>query len=146
MRSDLTGVNRWFDPMQQLRKAQEDINRLFGGMRVPLAGEFPLVNVWAGPEGAIVTAQVPGVNPDDLDIAVHEDTVTLSGKRELNGVPQDAVVHRRERTQGAFSRAFVLPFRLDADKAAASFKLGVLTLNLARPDADKPRQIKVARA
>jgi HSP20 family protein len=146
MRSDFTGVNRWFDPMQQLRKAQEDINRLFSGLRVPLAAEFPLVNVWAGPEGAIVTAQVPGVNPDDLEIAVHEDTVTLSGKRVLDEVPQDAVVHRRERPHGAFSRTFVLPFRLDADKAAAKFKHGVLTLDLARPAADKPRQIKVARA
>ena len=145
MRSDLRGVNRWFDPMQQLRKAQEDINRLFSGMRVPAAGEFPLVNVWAGPEGAIVTAQVPGVSPDELDIAVHEDTVTLSGKRALSEVPANAVVHRRERPQGAFSRSFVLPFRLDADKAAAQFTRGVLTLNLARPEADKPRQIKVTR-
>jgi HSP20 family protein len=55
-------------------------------------------------------------------------------------------VHRRERAQGPFARTIALPFRVDAEKVAARFDRGVLTLTLPRPEADKPRQVKVTRA
>jgi HSP20 family protein len=137
---------RWPDLLRDVRRTQEEMNRLFGGFRLATSSEFPPVNVWAGPDGAVVAAEVPGVSPDELDITVHQDTVTLRGKREPEVMGDDMVAHRRERPHGSFTRTIVLPFRVDADKVAARFDRGLLTLELPRPAADKPRQVKVARA
>jgi HSP20 family protein len=68
----------------------------------------------------------------------------LRGQREPEQVGEDATVHRQERATGPFARTVVLPFRLDADKVSARFERGVLALSLPRPEADKPRQIKIA--
>jgi HSP20 family protein len=131
------------DLFRDMRRAQEDINRLFGGFRFALRTEFPAANVWASADGAIVTAQVPGVKPDDLDVTVHQDTVTLRGRREPEVTDEGAVMHRRERPYGPFTRTFILPFRADADRVSARFDRGVLTLELPRPESDKPRHVKI---
>jgi HSP20 family protein len=142
---------RWPDIFRERRRAQDEMNRLFGGLRFPQSADFPPVNVWAGADGTTVMAQVPGVNPDELDITVHQDTVTLRGKRDPEPPDADApdtetIVHRQERPLGPFTRTIVLPFRVDADKVSARFDRGLLTLELPRPEADKPHQIKIARA
>lgn len=138
--------SRWPDLFMDIRRAQDEMNRLFGGLRLAPRTEFPPVNVWAGADGAIITAQVPGVSPDQIDITVHRDTVTLRGKRDPEAVDGDATAQRQERVYGPFSRTVVLPFRVDADKVSARFDRGVLTLELPRPESDKPRHIKVGRA
>ena len=89
---------------------------------------------------------MPGVAPEDLDIAVHQNTVTLRGRRPAEPLAEDAVIHRQERPTGAFARNLVLPFRVDGDRATANFRNGVLRLDLPRPDADKPHKITVNRA
>ena len=86
------------------------------------------------------------VSPDQLDVTVHQDTVTLRGKREPEALDGDAVVHRQERPQGPFTRTVVLPFRVDADRVSARFERGVLTLELPRPESDKPRKVRIAHA
>jgi HSP20 family protein len=135
---------RWPDLFREMRRTQDEMNRLFGGLRLAVRPEFPPINVRAGPEGALVTAEVPGVSPEQIEVTVHQDTVTLRGKRDLD-IPEGASEHRRERAQGEFQRTIILPFRVDADKVAAHFDRGVVTLELPRPAADKPRQVKVAR-
>jgi HSP20 family protein len=131
------------DLFRDMRRAQEDMNRLFGGFRFALRTEFPAANVWASADGAIVTAQVPGVKADELDVTVHQDTVTLRGRRDPEVTDDDAVVLRRERPYGPFTRTFILPFRADADRVSARFDRGVLTLELPRPESDKPRHVKI---
>ncbi|WP_299644319.1 Hsp20/alpha crystallin family protein [Devosia sp.] len=130
-----------------MRQVQSDLSRAIGGLRfAPAIPEYPVMNVWANAEGAVLTAEVPGVEPDALDIAVHQDTVTLRGTREPEPLAEGDVVHRAERTTGAFARSFTLPFRLDPESVKASFRQGVLTLELPRPEAERPRRIKVQRA
>jgi HSP20 family protein len=129
-----------------MQRLQDEMNHLFSSPRFAMRSEFPPVNVWVGADGAIVKAEVPGVSPDQLDITVHQDIVTLRGKRDVEPMGDDAIVHRQERPHGPFARTFTLPFRVDGDKVSARFERGVLTLELPRPAADKPRQIKVARA
>jgi HSP20 family protein len=149
MLTGYTAESRWPDLFREMRRAQDEISRRFGGFggpRLALRTEFPPVNVWAGADGAVVKAEIAGVSPDQIDITVHQDTVVLRGKRDPEVVDKEAIVHRRERTHGAFSRTVVLPFRVDADKVAARFDRGVLTLELPRPAADKPRHVKVAHA
>jgi HSP20 family protein len=134
------------DVLRDMRRAQEEMNRLFGGLRFALRSEFPAVNLWASTDGVIVTAQVPGVSPDQLDVTVHQDTVTMRGKRETEAFEGEVVWHRQERPHGPFTRTLVLPFRVDADRVSARFERGVLTLQLPRPESDKPRQVKIALA
>lgn len=134
------------DLLREMKRRQQEMNRLLGGLRLAPRTEFPPVKVFVGADGAIVIAAVPGVAPDQLDITVHQDIVTLRGKREPEAIEGDVVAHRQERHSGPFSRTIVLPFRVDADKVAARFDRGVLTLELPRPAADKPRRINVARA
>lgn len=131
------------NPFLQLRHMQNDLSRAVSGLRQI---EFPAVNLWTNSDGAILTVQVPGVAPEDLDIAVHLDTVTLRGKRDPEPLPQDAVVHRAERVAGQFARSFTLPFRVDPDGVNARFKQGVVTIELPRPDEEKPKRIQVQRA
>ena len=138
-----TAEGLWPHLLRDMRRTQDEIGRLFGGLRFDVRAEFPPVNIWVGPDGAIVTAEVPGITPDQIDITAHFNTVTVRGRRDPEPMEEEASVLRRERPYGAFSRTIVLPFRVDAEKVAARFERGVLRLDLPRPAADKPRHIKV---
>jgi HSP20 family protein len=100
-------------------EAQADLNRLFGGLRFYPATEFPSLNLWTSPDGAIIAAEVPGVASEDLDITIQRDTVTVRGNRPPEPVDDRTVVQRQERPYGPFARTIVLPFRVDAEKASA---------------------------
>lgn len=146
MLHNIENTGRWFDPLQQMRSAQRDMSRLFDNLRLATAPEFPLMNIWTGKDGAVITAEVPGVVPDQLDIAVHQNTVTLRGSRSAEPLTEDGVIHRQERITGAFARNLILPFRVDGDRATAKFQHGVLRLDLPRPEADRPHKITVSRS
>jgi HSP20 family protein len=94
----------------------------------------------------MITAQVPGVQPDQLDVTVHQDTVTLRGRRDPEPIEGEVIVHRRERPYEAFTRTFILPFRVDAERVSTRFNRGILTLELPRPESDKPRHVKITHA
>jgi HSP20 family protein len=146
MLSEYQTAGRMPDMFREMRRAQHDMNRLFGGLRLATEPDFPPISLWAGSDRAVVMAEVPGVGPDQLDITVHQDTVVLRGRREPEQIVGEPTVLRRERVHGPFVRTVVLPFRIDADKVVARFARGILTLELPRPASDQPRQIKVIRA
>ena len=141
----MTSATRGYNPLLDMQRAQADLNRMFGTMRFYPPPEFPLLNLWTNPDGAIVAAEVPGVSPDDLEISIRRDTVTLRGTRKAEAT-DDAVVLRQERMTGSFARNMVLPFRVDTEKASAKFDRGVVTLTLPRPEEDKPHRISISRA
>ena len=91
----------------------------------------------------MITAELPGVQQDDLEITVHRDTVTLRGERQ-DKLDDAGAYHRRERGSGTFVRTFGLPFQVDPDKVDAKLKDGILTLSLQRPEHDKPKRIRVS--
>jgi HSP20 family protein len=138
-------ADRFWEPWAQLERFQHDMNRLFTqGGRAPWAtAQYPGMNIWTGEEGAMLTAMLPGVTPETLDISVLGQTLTLRGRREALPLKQDEAYHRRERPHGEFSRTVELPFRVDAQKVVAQFKDGVLELMLPRAAEDKPRRITV---
>lgn len=146
MLMEYSGGNRWPDAARAMRQAQERMNWLLGDLSLAGETEFPPVSVWAGADGALMTAEVPGISVDQIDITVHRDTVTLRGKREPENLGGNSTVLRQERPYGDFARSIVLPFRVDADKVAARFENGILVLEMPRPEADKPRHIKVTHA
>ncbi len=132
------------NPFLQMLRAQSDLSRTIDSLRfAPTQTDYPLIDVWANAEHAILTAQVPGVEPDALDISVHHDTVTMRGSRQPEPLGEGDIVHRAERTTGEFTRTFTLPFHVDPDGVKATFKYGVLTLDLPRPESERPKRIKV---
>lgn len=126
---------------------RRDMNRLFeNSPYLPRgrAAHFPAVNVWANEqEGVIVTAELPGVSPDNLDISVTADTLNINGSRSPENLPEEAQYHRRERYCAEFSRSVQLPYSVDTSKVEASAENGTLRIILPRAEAEKPRQITV---
>ena len=131
---------------REMDRLQQDMNRLFGDLnvnRTSRASSFPAINVWAAEESARVTAEIPGVSKDDLEINVTGDTLTLSGVRGQDDLPEGARFHRQERRFGEFSRSIQLPYTVDVNKVKAVFKNGVLSVDLPRVEAEKPKKIAV---
>jgi HSP20 family protein len=133
-----------YSPWRQMRRMRREMDRLMNrmGTGLAVAPSYPAMNVWINEDGAIVTAELPGFDPDALDISVVNDTLTLSGNRCAEDV-QNATYHRRERRCGKFSRSFQLPFLVEGNEVDATFERGVLTIELPRAEADKPKKITV---
>ena len=130
------------DLFSEMRRLQSEMDRLFQPA-TPISGaEFPLMNVYASQSGVAVTAELPGVSEDQLEITVHRDTVTLRGERPVADEKAKAF-HRRERTGGKFVRTLSLPFSVDPERVEAEMRNGVLRLSLPRPESDKPKQVKI---
>jgi HSP20 family protein len=105
---------------------------------------FPAINVWTKEtEGLIVTAELPGFIPDDIDISVTGDTLTVSGKRQPEETLETVQYHRQERTYGEFSRTVQLPYPVNRDKVEATVRKGILQITLPRIEIEKPKQIAV---
>ena len=134
---------RMTDPIMEMQRLQREMNRLFSGASELYAHDFPPVNVWRGEEGAIVTAEAPGIDPDKVEIAVVGDSLTLSGVREPDVLKEGESYHRQERNQGRFTRTLQLPFHVETGKVEAKYDKGVLRITLPRAEADKPRKIKI---
>ena len=107
------------------------------------AGNFPPVNIWLGDDDAVLLAEVPGIDPNQLNITVKDDAVSIRGTREVPVSDDQATYLRQERSSGAFTRSFTLPFKVDADRVSADYRRGVLELRLPRSPEDKPRKISV---
>ncbi|NIV36406.1 MAG: Hsp20 family protein [Anaerolineae bacterium] len=137
----------WRSYERDMRRLRRDMNRLFAGWPAraewSTAPGFPAMNAWTNEDSAVVTAELPGVGADDIEIAVEKDTLTLRGRREPEELEEGASFHRRERRFGGFNRAFRLPFAIDAAEVKAEFKNGLLTIVLPRAEADKPKTIAI---
>lgn len=130
------------DPFALMRRMVEDMDRLAFGP----APAFPALNVWQGDTAAAITAELPGVDPADIDISVKDDVLTISGERRAPALPEGAVWHRQERAYGRFTRAIRLPFRVDPEKVEARMTDGILRIAVARPESDLPRRIAIRAA
>jgi len=137
-------VNPWRD----IEQIQREMNRLFRTVSAgpQVAPGYPAINVWANDEGLVVTAELPGVKADDIDISVVGNTLTLSGQRQPDKLKNGEKYHRRERRQGKFTRTFELPFGIEANKVNALFERGALHISLPRAEDEKPRKIAVKSA
>jgi len=141
-----TGRLGW-DPFAEIRRMQNEMTRLFADVEARAATQaFPPVNLWVGEDSLVVTAEIPGVAPADLNLTVREDTLTIQGYRALPVETDSVAWHLRERPYGTFSRTVGLPFRVDPDKVQARFTNGVLEIELQRPEADRPRKIEIKAA
>jgi HSP20 family protein len=140
--------DRTFAAMDDMRR---QMHAVFGGdddrEQAGLVGfgnvsAWPEVSLWDDGQALVLTANIPGMSDKDIQLSVHQDVLTLSGERSTK-VPEGYAVERQERGKARFSRSFALPTRVDAERASADVKDGVLTVTLPKhPDA-QPRQIAV---
>jgi HSP20 family protein len=134
----------WTNPMfGDFENIANEILKAFDGRLVnPVTPGVPPVNLWTGESEAVITALLPGVTADKVNVSVLNRKVALSvdaGECDSD----DTAYHRAERHCGSFAREIALPFAVDADKTTADFKDGVLTLRLPRVAADVPKTVVV---
>ena len=137
----------WTSPWREVERLQREMNRLLGaatqGPSLAAARGYPAMNVWTDENGAVVTAELPGINPEEIEIGVQNDTLTLRGTRLVDETPEGVTYHRRERGRGTFARSLQLPFRVEAGKVQAGYTRGILRITLPRAEADRPKKIAI---
>ncbi len=134
-------------PLDQLRREMDTLfNRFHSGQPLTSGwrGVYPAVNLYETADAYVLTAELPGVAPDEIQVSLEGSTVTLQGERKIDfPTDQDSSLHRRERQAGSFRRAFELPAAIDGDQVEAVHKNGVLQLRLPKSPEHQPRQIDV---
>jgi HSP20 family protein len=141
-------ITRW-DPFRELSTLQNRVNSLFqdyGRSQDELAtsGSFvPAVDVYEDEHKITLKLEIPGVNQDDLDVQVENNTLTVRGERKFEKEEKEENFHRIERRYGSFARSFTLPNTVDSNSIHASYENGVLKLELQKRAEAKPKQIKV---
>lgn len=140
-----TDVDPNFDAIDQLKRRMWSLFDEFGRRRETTEGElggWPLTNFYETADTFLVRAEVPGLSEKEVNLQVHENTLTISGERKSD-VPEGYSVHRQERGPVKFSRSYSFNTQVDPEKTTATIKDGVLTVKLAKAESAKPRQILV---
>jgi HSP20 family protein len=143
-----------YDPWSTLNQFQNEINRLFesrlGETRdsdnssVVTSHWVPAVDIKEEPEGFKLTADLPGIDPKDIEITMDKGVLTIKGERSLEKDEERNGYRRVERARGTFYRRFSLPDTADADRIQASGKNGVLEVFIPKQEKVQPRKIEVA--
>ena len=141
-------LNRW-EPSRGSTTLQEQLGRLFGDVFERNAEEnnltawAPAVDIYETEHELVVKADVPDVDPKDLDIRVENNILTIRGERKFEKKVDENNYLRVERAYGSFARSFSLANTVNADAIKADYQNGVLTLSIPKREEAKPKQIKV---
>ena len=139
-------ITRFTDPFDALLGLQRALDARLASdwLRDATAsrGPFPPINVFQQGDDFVAIVELPGVNKDDLNIQVKENTIRLSGKKSVE-YKGGASVHRRERVSGEFDRTLSMPVRIDPERVKAEYRDGILAVFLPRAESDKPRTVKI---
>lgn len=137
----------YYNPtMREVQRMRRQMNRLLNDEFRGLAereSSYPAVNIWMGEDKLLLTAELPGFSPEDINISVTGDTLTLSGRRPEEKIPEGGYYHRQECGYGKFARTLRLPCMVNTDKIDAVFEKGILRIAMERAEEDKPRKINV---
>ncbi len=145
----MTTITR-IDPFRELATLQDRFNSLFenfaeaSGTEQLARGTFvPAVDVYEDEHNLVLKLEIPGVNEDDLNVSLENNTLTVSGERKFEKEEKEENFHRIERRYGSFTRTFRLPNTVDAEKVEAGYDKGILKITLGKRAEAKPKQIKV---
>jgi HSP20 family protein len=135
---------------------QDRLNRLFDdafrGVGRPTGNEedyalgawAPAVDIYEEEANIVLKAELPGVDPKDVDVRVENNVLTLRGERKVDSEVKKENYHRVERAYGSFGRSFTLPTVVDTEKIKAEYKDGVLRVTLPKREEAKPKQISIS--
>ncbi len=130
--------------VDRMRREMEAVLPRFVPSAAAPSNVYPPVNLYETGEDFVLMAELPGVRHEDLEITIEANRITLRGERKIE-LPTDerASIHRRERESGIFRRSFEFPVPVDADKAEAVYRDGILRVRLPKAASHRPRQIAV---
>jgi HSP20 family protein len=144
---------RALTPWTGLSTMKKEMDRLFerffetGGPEMPALGEWePKADISETKEAVVVKAEIPGVDPKEIEASVRDGYLTIKGEKKEEKEEKDERQHRIERSYGAFVRAIRLPAAVDASKATATFKNGVVTVTMPKTADGKGTTIPVKAA
>lgn len=137
-------MRKFADSVPEMMHLQREINRLFSNVGQTATLDYPSVNIWEKDDCIIVMTELPGFDPEKIDISVTGTTLTLSGTSEAMPLKEGEVYLRQERETGNFQRTFQLPFEVEAEKIEAKYEKGVLQITLPRLKEDLPKKIKIS--
>jgi len=154
----MADITRW-DPFRDLVTIQDELNRLFGRTyvgaepvrpgtaeltRLGATGSWvPPLDVFEDDDRLVVKVELPGIDPEAVEVSVEDSTLTVSGSREFERETEERNYHRIERRYGAFSRSLRLPQTADAERVDARFDRGVLTIEVPKREEARPRRIEI---
>ena len=138
-----------WSPTDRLSTLRDEVNRLFdfswpsrdSGL---FSGWSPALDVHDDKDSLSVQVELPGVKKDEIDIALHDGVLTVSGERKIERERKEGETFRSERYFGKFQRSVTLPTAVDAGKVKASYKDGILTIDLPKAEEAKPKHIAVS--
>jgi HSP20 family protein len=144
-------IIRW-EPFRGLVSTQDHFNQLFNDTFARAFGDqqevsprawIPPVDIYETGDSLVLKAELPGINPDDVEIRVEDSTLYLKGERKFEKEVKEENLHRVERSYGTFTRSFSLPNTIDSDEVKAEYQNGILTLTMPKREEAKPRSIKI---
>lgn len=140
---------RW-DPYREMMGLRQAMDRFFDDTflwparsQYEMAGGNLPLDIYQTKDDVVVKAALPGMKPEDVDITLSGDTLTIKGEHKEDKEIKEAEYIRREHRYGAFSRTISIPVPIQNDKAQAAFENGILTLTLPKAEAVKPKQINI---
>ena len=139
-----------YDPFRELRSLQDEVNRVFSSS-MNRSGETglgrgawnPSVDIFENKDQIVLEAELPGISPDDVNISIENNVLTIHGERNFEKKDESDNFHRVERSYGSFTRSFTLPPTVSSENVNANFDNGVLRLELAKREEAKPRRIEI---
>jgi HSP20 family protein len=142
---------RW-EPVRELNSLQQEMNRLFSTFfDTPPGGNggtmgrrwIPAMDLVETDEHYVLTADLPGLSQEDINLEFEGDVLTISGERKAEQTERREGYYRLERASGAFSRSLTLPEGVDPDAVTATFDKGVLEVRIPKPEQHKPRKVAI---
>jgi HSP20 family protein len=146
----MADITRW-DPFRDLVSIQDELNRLFGRTfsgsemtRPGISGSWmPAIDVYETTDKIVVSAELPGLDPKEVEVSVEDSTLTIGGQRNFEQEADEQNYHRVERRYGSFTRSIRLPQTADAEKIQARFDKGVLTVEVPKREEARPKRVEV---
>jgi HSP20 family protein len=149
-------IVRW-EPFREMVTIQDRMNRIFDeAFRAnrgsgseedyALAAWTPVVDIYEQEGNIVLKAELPGVDPKDVEVRVENNVLTLRGERKFDNDVKKEGYHRVERAYGSFGRSFTLPTVVDTEKIKAEYQDGVLRLTLPKREESKAKQISISVA
>ena len=143
-------ISRWI-PTASMTPNRDPFFRLFDTFFNDAQGEdvanrswMPPVDIQETEDGYRLTAELPGLTKEDINITLENNVLRLSGERKFQKDVKKESYHRIERSYGTFTRSFVLPQQVSSERVEAAFENGILTLTVPKADQAKPRKITIS--
>jgi HSP20 family protein len=121
-----------------------DLRRTFLNSLPQSQPSWPQFNLWSKEDDLILTAELPGLEAEQIDVDINNNQLTVAAKVDASTLNEDESYQRRERFSGSFQRTIKLPFAVDQEKSEARYVDGILEIHLTKPERDKPKKLAVS--